>query len=111
MKANYAKSFHPLSICANGDVVPCAKYRYKIDSIYDSNIEFIWNKSITLKSIQNYKWKHAVNCKNCSIKNMCVRCGVMTTIKGYSFLDICKETCKLARLRSSKSYKKYEQIL
>lgn len=87
-------------ITSRGDVVPCAKFRKPIGSIYNTGLDTIWNGSEQLKRVQNYTWRDVEGCKDCKHKPYCVRCGAMAYIEGLNFTDNCDETCKLARIRS-----------
>lgn len=88
-------------ITSNGNVTPCAKYRKTIANIYDVSITDIWEKSNTLKKIQNYCWKDCEGCVECDKREYCVRCGAMSYIKGYDYLSNCSETCLLADIRKN----------
>lgn len=89
-------------ITSNGDVTPCAKYRKKIANIYEVSLIDIWENSDVLKRIQMYCWKDCAGCDECDKREYCVRCGAMSYIKGYDYLENCSETCLLAEIRKSK---------
>lgn len=91
-----------LYITANGDIVPCAKFKKVLGNIYESSLIDIWNQSKLLHEIQDYTWKDCKGCESCSKKEYCVRCGAMAFIKGKSYLDNCQETCVLAAIREKK---------
>ena len=88
-------------ITSTGDVIPCAKYREPIANIYKESLQSIWSNSVKLQTIQNYCWKDCDACNECDAKAFCVRCGAMAYIKGKDYLENCKETCLLAKIRAS----------
>ncbi len=88
-------------ITASGDIIPCAKYRKPLANIHHETLRSVWESSLLLHQIQNYCLEDCEGCKNCNIKNYCVRCGAMAFIKGFDFLDNCEETCILAKIRAS----------
>ena len=89
-------------ITSNGDVIPCAKYRKALSNIYEESLKSIWETSANWHSIQGYSWDDCVSCTECEAKEYCARCGAMAYIKGNDFLENCKETCLLAKIRASK---------
>lgn len=98
---------YSIYVCANGDIVPCAKYRKKLGNIYDDDLMSIWKLSPQLKKIQKYQWNDLDECRNCKRQGLCLRCGAMSEIENVNFLKNCDETCKLAMVRDSKYYKKW----
>ena len=88
-------------ITSSGDVIPCAKFRKALSNIYKESLKSIWETSATWHRIQNYCWDDCASCMECETKEYCARCGAMAYIKGKDFLENCKETCLLAKIRAS----------
>ena len=86
-------------ITSYGDVIPCAKVRIPVGNIYKNTMTEIWNNSERLHKFQHYSFKDIQDCSNCQKKNLCVRCGAMSTIINRDFLDNTVQTCLHAEIR------------
>lgn len=88
-------------ITAYGEVVPCAKYRKCMWNIFEHSLKEMWVTSVDLQEVQNYCWRDCVECLGCKKKAFCVRCGAMSHIKGFMYMENCSATCLLAEIRMS----------
>lgn len=96
-------------ITSSGNFIPCAKYRKKMGTIYETSLIDFWTNSIKLREVQNYCWNNCEGCSECNARPYCVRCGAMAYIKGKDYLTNCNETCLLAKIRMN-NYEPIEKM-
>ncbi|QYA46052.1 radical SAM protein (plasmid) [Macrococcoides bohemicum] len=100
------------TIEANGNFLACNNLNIPIDNIKNNNIKNIWEKSKTLKDIQDKKSSELSGCNDCEISTLCNRCSGIALMESNDLWGCVgsERDIALSRYKNIDSYKDLKTI-